>query len=411
MAVDALTRRSIPAWARSAPWWAQVVVVFLLSRVITTTILLVYAAIDAAQEGRIDGGPSYFEFATVWDGQWYWLVSTRGYPDVLPVGDDGYVGENAWAFMPAFPALVRILSFGGVLPFPVVAPVVSTLFALGAALVFYRLLVRMLPAGTALFAVVLLCTAPLSPILQVSYAESMHLFLLLVALLLLVDRRYLLLIPVIVLMSVTRPSGLAFALLLLLHAIHRFATRRRDPFPARERMRVIAVGLVSALAGIAWPAIAWAVTGSMSAYTDTELAWRAPYIGHHHLVPFTPWFQGAEWWLGWWGVPEGTSLALAIVAVACIVVLFGAFLLTPWARRLAPDLRYWSVAYALYLLAVFFPQSSTFRLLVPLAPLLGAFAVPRSRVYRATLVLLGIIGQIVWVHIAWWVDGRDWSPP
>ena len=49
----------------------------------------------------------------------------------------------------------------------------------------------MLPAGSALFAVVLFFTAPLSPILQVSYAESMALFLLLWLLYLLLERRYL----------------------------------------------------------------------------------------------------------------------------------------------------------------------------------------------------------------------------
>jgi hypothetical protein len=411
VAVPALTaRRPIRSWARALPWWSQVLLVFLASRVITTTILLIYAAVQAAQDGRVDG-PSYFEFATIWDGQWYWFVSANGYPTELPIGSDGHVGENAWAFMPAYPALLRVLTIGGVLPYPVVAPIVSTLFALGAALVFYRLMIRMLPAGTALFSVVLLCTAPLSAILQVSYAESMHLFLLLVALLLLVDRRYAVLLPVIVLMSLTRPSGLAFALLLLLHAVHRFVTRGRDPFPGRERVGVMVTGVTSAAAGAAWPIIAWVATGSPTAYTDTEVAWRAAYIGHEHLVPFTPWFQGAEWWLGWWGVPAPWNLPLGIVVVLGIVVLFGALLLSPWARRLGVDLGFWLVSYAVYLLAVFFPQSSTFRLLVPLAPLLGALAIPRSRAYRIGLVILGIAGQIGWVHLGWWVDGRDWTPP
>ena len=92
-----------------------------------------------------------------------------------------------------------------------------------------------LPASTALFAVVLFCTAPLSPILQVSYAESMALFLLFAALILLLQRRYLLLIPVAAAMALTRPSGLAFALLLLLHLIHRIVTRATRP--ARRRAR------------------------------------------------------------------------------------------------------------------------------------------------------------------------------
>lgn len=385
-------------------WWVRVLAVFLASRLITTAILLVYAAKQ---------GVGYFDFATNWDGRWYWLIAVSGYPAELPIGDDGHVTENAWAFMPAFPALVKLLTLPfGTGAFPVAAPLVSTAFAAGAALLFFRLMRRFLGESASLFAVVLFCTAPLSPILQVSYAESMHLFLLFAALLLLVDRRYAALVPVIVLMAITRPSGLAFALLLLLHAIHRFVTRRRDPFPIRERVEVVIAGLVSFLAGLAWPAAAWIVTGSLTAYTDTELAWRAAYIGHQHLVPFTPWFDGAAWWIGWWmQLPEPWPGVLGALAVAALVALSGAFLLSPWARRLGVDLRFWLFSYALYLLAVFFPQSSTFRLLVPLAPGLGALAIPESRVYRAALVVLGVLGQIGWVHIAWWVDGRDWTPP
>lgn len=385
-------------------WWLRVLVVFLASRLISTAILLVYAAKQ---------GVGYFDFATNWDGQWYWLIAVTGYPAELPLTADGFVGENAWAFMPAYPALVKVLTLPfGDGAFPIVAPLVSTAFAAAAALVFFRLMRRFLDDGTALFAVVLFCTAPLSPILQVSYAESMHLFLLFAALLLLVDRRYTLLVPVVVLMAITRPSGLAFALLLLLHAIHRFVTRRRDPFPLRERVEVVIAGLVSFAAGLAWPIAAWIATGSLTAYTDTELAWRAAYVGHQHLVPFASWFQGAAWWFDWWwSLDEPWAGVLGAMAVVALVALFGALVLSPLAKRLGVDLRYWLVSYALYLLAVFFPQSSTFRLLVPLAPALGALAVPRSRIYRATLVVLGVVGQIAWVHIAWWRDGADWTPP
>jgi hypothetical protein len=65
----------------------------------------------------------------------------------------------------------------------------------------------------------------------------------------------------------------------------------------------------------------------------------------------------------------------------------------------------------LYLAAVFFPQSSTFRLLMPTFPLLGALAVPRSRIFRILLVLASVAGQVLWLHWCWWVDGYDWTPP
>jgi hypothetical protein len=212
-------------------------------------------------------------------------------------------------------------------------------------------------------------------------------------------------------MALTRPSGLAFALLLLLHLIHRMLTRARDPLDARSFASIVAVGVTTALAGIAWPLVAAAVTGRLTAYTDTELVWRRAYIGDQELLPFTPWFQGAEWWLARAGMPEGVAWWVGGALVAVLIAGFAFFLFTPGARRLGVDLRFWMLSYALYLLAVFFPQSSTFRLLVPLAPALGVLAIPRSPVYRASLVVLGIAGQVGWLYIAWWIDGLDWTPP
>lgn len=386
---------------RLTPWWLRVLVVWLLSRIVTTGILLWFAA---RQEANAWTGahPGYLSFAQLWDSTWYHYVAAAGYPSTLPVTDAGQVTENAWAFLPGYPMLVRGLMIVTGLPWAPLSVFVSFAFSLAAALMFYRLMRLVLPGETALFSVVLFCVAPLSPILQVSYAESMHAFLLALALYLLVRRRYGALIPVVALMALTRPSGLAFALALGVHVVYRFVIRSRDPFPPWERWLAAGVAVFSAIMGLAWPLLAWAVTGAMAAYTDTELAWRSPYLGYGQLVPFTPWIQGAQYWLP--GV-------LGLVVLAVIVIGFFAFLFSRPARRLGVDLRIWAASYALYLLAVFFPQSSTFRLLIPLFPLAGALAQPRSRLYRVSIVVLFVIGQWVWIYYCWWVDGYDWTPP
>ncbi|MBN9606434.1 MAG: hypothetical protein J0G30_07470 [Actinomycetales bacterium] len=410
------TRRARPAWAtwalvrlRLTPWWLRVAVVWALSRVVTTAILLAAAHAQVANPWT-GPGPSYGSFASIWDGHWYYIIAVSGYPTELPVADWGGVGENAWAFLPVYPFLARAVMALTGLSFEAVGPGIALVFGLGCALVLHRLLSRVLGEGRALGAVVLFCFAPLSAILQVAYAESLALFLLLLALLFVVERRYVLLVPVLPVMALTRPSGLAFALFLALHFAQRWWVRRRDPFPLVERLEVAGVAIWSGIAGLAWPAIAWAVTGSPTAYTDTELAWRVPYIGVQHLLPFAPWIQGAEWWLRWF-VARELALPLGLVLLAVVVGGYVAFLLTPWARRLGPELRLWLVAYPVYLLAVFFPQSSTFRLLVPLAPGLGALAVPRSRAWIVLLAALGVGGQILWVHWCWQVLPPDWSPP
>ncbi|MDJ0348967.1 hypothetical protein [Cryobacterium sp. PH29-G1] len=404
-----LPRRSPTRWLpahwharyRLTPWWGKVFVVWALSRLVTTSLILVLAR---AQEPNAWTGasPKYTDFATMWDGRWYNIVAAVGYPGVLPSTEAGQIGENAWAFMPGYPVLARLLMVLTGFPWAPVAVFVSVAFSFGTALLFYRLMVRVQPSPTALFAVVLFCVAPLSPILQFAYAESMYLFFLTLALYLLLERRYWLLYPVIAVMALTRPSGLAFALALGLHVIYRFVTRSRDPFPRRERLLAASVALFSAFMGLAWPATAWAVTGQMSAYTDTELAWRAPYIGYQELVPFTAWFQSGLWWLGSpWG----------IIVVVALILTFAVLLFTPAVRHLGVDLRLWLVSYGLYLLAVFFPQSSTFRLLMPMFPLLGVAAIPRSRIYRVAIMLLLVAGQWGWLLICWRVDGYDWTPP
>jgi len=396
---------------RLTPWWVKVAGIFLLSRVVTTTILLQFAAFQPKNPWT-GAHPNYFDFSAIWDGHWYYIIAAVGYPSELPMTIQGHVGESAWAFMPAYPALVRGVMIITGLEFPVVAVFVSVAFALGTALVFYRLMARVLPSSTALFAVVLFCVAPLSPILQVSYAESMHTFLLALALLLLLQRRYWVMLPVIAVMSLTRPSGLAFALTLGLHVVHRWWMSRPtrpapQEFPLPERVASVVATLFSGFMGIAWLLIAWVFTGSSSAYTDTELAWRAPYVGYGQLWPFTPWIQATQFWAPWFGMTQPILIALlAILVVAFFVALF-----TPAARKLGPDLRFWIASYVLYLLAVFYPQSSTFRLLVPLFPALGIVAQPRSPVYRVVIVGVCVAGQVAWTFLAWWVNGRDWTPP
>lgn len=385
---------------RLTPWWLKVTVVWVLSRVITTWMMLVFAGWQG-QTIWAAAQPGYLQFAQFWDSGWYHTIAVVGYPSVLPVAD-GRVLENAWAFMPGYPALVRLLMEATALPWEPVSVGVSLAFSFAGALAFYRLMRLVVPASVALFSVVLLCVAPLSPIMQVSYAESMAAFLLTVTLYLLLKRRYFWMLPVIALLALTRPTALALALALVLHLGYRWTRRHRHPFPVRERVGAVVAALFSVLMGLVWPAIAWLVTGLPSAYTDTELAWRAPYIGSRELVPFDAWIQSAAFWM---------PGPLGIIAFVLLVALFATVLFFPAVRRLGADLVFWIVSYSLYLLAVFFPQSSLFRLLMPLNPLLGALAQPRWGIYRACLVVLFLAGQWGWLYICWWSHGYDWSPP
>jgi hypothetical protein len=401
------TRSSLWGRYRAAPWWLRILLIFVTSRIVTTAILLVFAWMQQANPWT-GAHPDYFSFAEIWDGTWYHIVATSGYPTALPHDTAGHVAQNAWAFLPAYPFLAGALSFVTGLSFSVVGVVVSVGFAAGTALVFYKLLLPQLGESTALFSVVLFCVAPLSPIMQVDYAESMQLFFLACSLLYLLRRQYWMMIPFVAVMSFTRPSGLAFALAMALHVAYRLYSRGHDPYPRRELVASVVATAASVLLGYAWPLIAGLVTGVPDAYTATELSWRAPYVGWGGLVPFQPWVQGAIWWTNRIGI---LNPAVAVLALLIAIALVTLVLFTRPVKRLGVDLRLWIASWTVYLLAVFFPQSSVFRLFVPIFPILGAVAQPKSLAYRIAIVLLFIVGQIGWVFIAYWSDGYDWTPP
>jgi hypothetical protein len=392
---------------RLTPWWVRVLLVYLGARLITTVFVVLLADVQGPNAWT-GPRPGYFDFASIWDGRWYNIIAQSGYPTELPITDTGTVAENAWAFMPGYPVVCAVLMQLTGLSWQLAAVIVSFVFGAGAALMFYRLMRTALDGSTSLFATVLFCVAPVSPLMQFAYAESMYFFFLALALYFLVQRHYLLLFPIVAVMAVTRPSGLAFALTMCFHWVYRFIVRARDPFTIRDRVVCGILAIFSACTGFAWLLIAAFTTGSFTAYTDTELAWRIPYIGEVELIPFTAWFQGAHWWFTTWlGWPSWSGPAVLLVILFLIVV----FLFSPPVKKLGVDIRLWVISYSVYVLAVFFPQSSTFRILAPLFPLWGALAQPKHLWYRVSLVVLCIAAQWGWLLLCWRVTGADWSPP
>ena len=218
------TPRLLPRWWYSR-WWLSVIVIYAGARVVTTTMLLVLASVQGKNPWT-GAQPSYWDYASIWDGTWYKIIAYWGYPSQLPLQTNGHIAQNAWAFLPGYPFLVRGLSEITTAPWEYVSVIVSLAFGLGAALIFYKLMRLALPAGTSMFAVLLFCIGRVSPMFQVAYAEPMFIFLLALALYFLVKRRYGLLFPIIFVMSLTRPGGLAFALCLVLHFAWRWWMQR-----------------------------------------------------------------------------------------------------------------------------------------------------------------------------------------
>lgn len=323
-----------------------------------SAVLLVQLAHDWQDPLVYDrpGVPRYFQFGTLWDGAWYERIATEGYPDSLPVGPDGGVRQNPWAFYPIFPFLARGLTLLTGLPFAVTGPVVATVLGYAAAIVVAGLLREKVGTAAALGGVVLLGAYPTSPTFQVAYTESLALLLLAAALWLLVRRRWVAAGAVALLTGLARPIGLPLGLVALVAVWVRWRARHEEPVSRGEYARMGAALVGCGLAGLVWPTIAWLRTGVPDAYTVTMSAWR----GGEEVRPFLPTLERVQFLFGGTGglVLLAGGLLLLVVAVA-----------GPWARGLGPELRTWCLGYVLYLFAALDPWTSIYRYLVLLFPL------------------------------------------
>jgi hypothetical protein len=381
--------------------------IYLTARLASACIFMA-AALHQGVNPWFPARPDYWNFINIWDARWYGEVVRNGYPSVLPTDAAGNVQENAWAFYALFPLLGRVLSgLTGTDP-AFSLTLIAMVCGLGAALVAYCIFRHRATHRTALWGTVFFSTCPVSAVLQVPYAESLNLLLLGTALLLVLRRRYLWAMPVVLLMGLSRPTGVPFAAMVGLLFLHRAwqhwrpARRRRElPGPAPQLWPLAGLTAVSGITALLWPAIAWAVTGDIAAYTKTETVWRG-----HDLVPFKPWFDTGILLFG---------PALGVLAPFVFVAAFTLFMMSRSVAALGTELRLWCCCYLGYLLVFLHPQTSTFRMLLPLFPLaLGAALISRSRAYRWTVAIMFVLLQIVWIVWLWaWAPlpgGGDYPP-
>jgi hypothetical protein len=386
----------------------RIAVIYLAARAITTGFLISAASLSTSLS-RFGADPGLADFIVGWDAQWYWLIAEEGYPTSLPRTPSGDVQENQWAFMPVFAYAAKGIGlvFGA---WGVGAFLISFVSGYLACLALHRLLHGRIGASAAMWAVTFFAMGPLAALFQVGYAETLFLLLLFLALDAVVRRRYAWLYMLIPVMAFTRPGILAFALFLGLHGIVRWRARRTEPLRRAEVGHILALGAVATVAGFSWQVIAGLATGDPGAYLATELAWRRPWIGggESGFVPFEGWAQAAGFWFGQWGMPRAWGLVALVVLIAFVAV---ALLALAPVKALGADLRLWTASYLLYLLAVFFPQSSTFRLLLPISPLWGAMAVPRSPWWRGGVLLACLVGQWVWICQIYAFGNTFWQVP
>jgi len=414
---------AVPVWLRPTRWrwWVQVLAVYAVARVVSAVILLIVAQAQVANVWT-PAAPSYLEYTgLMWDASWYRQIAEHGYPAQLPIGADGLVQQNVWAFYPLFPVLVRgVMAVTGA-PWQVAGPLLALVAGAGAMVVIHRAVevgapraVRARP-GLALATVTLVAFFPTAVVLQIAYTESLALLLVASALLLIVRRRYLLAVPVVLALGFTRAVALPMALVVVVHAVARWRASRRSADPPDPTVgswddltRRDAVGLggllaAAAVSGVAWQVVCGAVTGVPDGYLQTQAAWRA----RPDVVPVIPWVDTSRWLLGGWG-------PAALVAVLAGVV---ALLLCAPARRLGPELRAWPAAYLAYLVGVAEPGTSLGRFLLLAFPFAAVTAsmvrsdAGRRRAWAVSIVVLMVLCQVGWVWALWRLTPPSGWPP
>ena len=391
--ISLVTRRTRAQSVVTSPWFA-VVLVYTASRFYSSAILAGILALAQRMEWPfigIRGKPEFFVFSGSWDGWFYRSIAERGYPTSLPVDALGNVLPNPWAFLPVFPLLERAVTTAtGVTTFTAGA-VVATVAGGGAAILLERLLQPHIGRTRALWAVALFCFGPLGFLLQAAYAESLFLLLLFAALLAMERSRYLTLIPIVVIAAFTRPGAIAIPAALVLQLGATWLLSRQRP---QHLARAITALVITTAASLAWPYIADVATGQHGTYLATELSWWTGWVGRPSFVPFTPWFLITSRWLG----PAGVVLAIAL-GVALVF-----WILRRSPHELGSTIRSYSVMYFLYLVAVFLPQFSLLRILMPLTPLLGAETFTATPTRQRTWLIIGAALQPAGVTLLWFLS-------
>lgn len=423
---DARPIRRLPAYRT----WVPALLIWILSCAVHFGIFALSLSRDLQHPmSKVNRSLDYLSYLNIWDALFYERIYKHGYPQELPFLPDGTVNHNTWAFMP----LQSVLS-GGVsnvfgIDYRLASVLVTLVAGCALSLVLYRLFVGSLnwsargvfdtrpQAGDesrnrlALWALAVYALSPASPIFVTGYAEALSTLFLALCTWCVVRNRYLLLLPVALCAALSRPVGVPLGAFVGLWWLWCTVADYRDRTGGilrlslsdawaafRGRLGQLLSALVVCSFAFVHPLHAALRTGRPDAYLATELGWsgRKPEEGHLIFIQ----------WVKQWDEYLGGSLPWEIVALFFVALILGFYWwisLKGNRSLLHPALWLWTACYAGYLFIFWLPITSTPRIILPMftLSLLVASYLPKSRVYRPGLVLLGVLASAAWVHMFW----------
>lgn len=216
----------------------------------------------------MSASPGYLSVVTNWDGQWYERIATRGYGEPSSLASSDVIAEgHAWAFPPLFPLVAAVIMGMTGMGFGSAATVVNLAAGAAAMVMIFLLLERTAGRFVASALVATTCAFISAPLLQIAYSESLAIFLLSAALLLIQRRQYGFALIAITALALTRLITPPLAVVIAAHAWSRYRRRAEAPVRWIEIIGMLGIGLMS-IGGLSlWSFIA---TGWLSASDSTD---------------------------------------------------------------------------------------------------------------------------------------------
>ncbi|HET9655393.1 MAG TPA: hypothetical protein VFP72_08565 [Kineosporiaceae bacterium] len=329
-----------------------------------------------------------------WDGRWYLQIIRHGYDWRLQTGPHGILRQNALAFFPAYPYLVRWTHHLTRINEVKLGVAISLLTAGAAAVGLTALLRPLVGPGTALGSSLVWSALPASAVYGFVYTEGLYAAELVGLLLLLQRRRYLTMVPLLLVMGLTRGAGIPVAAVLAVHLAQRVRSWSQDrhthrPQPPRTLAGPALAFAASVAGALLWPGFIALRTGEWNAYLKIQQAW--VQTADRAVVP---WLTAVDRL----GMPLRQGVLLDVITL----VFLGCLVLAVWGMttRLPLELRVYLPMYLVFVLVLLPPYPSFFRYLLPALtlPVLLVLGV-RSWPGRFGLVAMLVVTQYWWLGL------------
>jgi len=243
---------SCPSDRRSFRWILRPAVLYLASRVITWTTLVITGLFT--HQGIL-------QEVDRWDSRWFLGAAASGWPRHLPY-TGGHVARSTIAFFPLFPLSIRWTSQITGLPLLASGIVITTVTGLTAMIGVWALVRHYADRSSADRATLLVALFPGSFVLSMVYSEGLALTFLAFGILALLQRRWLLAGALGLLASATTPVALAFVVSCLWCAYRQVVAERN--------WRALAAPALAPLGFVGYQVWIWQHTGTLTAWRSTE---------------------------------------------------------------------------------------------------------------------------------------------